>query len=202
MNSATRARSPAGPDRAAPIDPAAVPRPETTDDCVTTIRQVFQDGLPEVEVFDIDGATWKRLPHLEPGNALRRRRPCPLRRPDVGGRPHPLRQRPATRRGFQVDVAITGTFDDRHRAHPRPHQALRPDGRGRRHRSRHRGGRDLRAGRAERRRQDDDAPDARHAPAADPPVRPRSPAGPSPGTPTRSVASSGSCRMRSGSTTT
>ena len=63
-------------------------------------------------------------------------------------------------------------------------------------------GRDLRPGRAERRRQDDDPADARDAPAAVGRARPRSTAGRSPGTPTRSVASSASCRMRSGSTTT
>ena len=54
----------------------------------------------------------------------------------------------------------------------------------------------------ERRRQDDDAADARDAAAARRPGRPRSPAGRSPGTPTRCVASSASCRTRSGSTTT
>ncbi len=54
----------------------------------------------------------------------------------------------------------------------------------------------------ERRRQDHDAADPRDAPAARPPAPPRSPATPSPGTPIRCGASSGSCRMCSGSTTT
>ena len=63
-------------------------------------------------------------------------------------------------------------------------------------------GRDLRPRRAQRRRQDDDAADPRDAARARRAATPRSPARRSAGTPTTSVASSGSCRTASGSTTT
>ena len=60
-----------------------------------------------------------------------------------------------------------GRSSDRHRRHPRPRQALSGHARGRRPRPDRRRGRDLRPGRSERRRQDDDAPDPRDAPAGD-----------------------------------
>ena len=72
-----------------------------------------------------------------------------------------------TASGSRSTCRSAGTSNERDRPHRGPGQALRPDGRGGRHRPRHRPGRDLRAGRAQRRRQDDDAADAGDAPAAD-----------------------------------
>ncbi len=45
----------------ASIPPAC--KPSATDDCTS---EAF-DGLPEVEVFDVEAGTWKRLPHLQNG---------------------------------------------------------------------------------------------------------------------------------------
>ena len=141
---------------------------------------------------------------LQRGDALRRRRPDPLRRPDhrrpsssatsTTGPTRSASRSTCRSRGTDRMTGIVRT--------QRPHQALRPDGRGGRHRPRHRRGRDLRprrarTARARRRRSGCSRPSCCRRPG-----RPRSPAGRSPGTPTRSGASSGSCRTRSGSTTT
>jgi hypothetical protein len=49
-----------------PVEPiASIPPPSPdppTDACATF------DGLPEVEVFDIDAQAWRRLPHFSQGS--------------------------------------------------------------------------------------------------------------------------------------
>ncbi len=51
-----------------PVEPlAAIPPPcpdPPTDEC----RNANFDGIPEVEVYDIDADEWRRLPHLDPGS--------------------------------------------------------------------------------------------------------------------------------------
>ena len=143
--------------------------------------------------------TWMRLPRFQSGAAVRRGLARPLRGSDLGDGAGPVRQRLERWRRV-LDRRVD------QRGH-RMSAIVRTEGlvkrydrtrRGGRHRPRHRPGRDLRAGRAQRRRQDHDAADARDAAAARRRAPPRSTAGRSPGTPTRCVASSASCRTSFG----
>ena len=118
-------------------------------------------------------------------------------------RPGPVRQRP---RGLGRHVV-----QRRARGHGRMSEIVRTSGLVKRYpgtvavagpRPRRRRGRDLRPRRAERRRQDDDAPDPGDAAASRRPAMPRWPASTSAGTPTRRVGSSASCPTSSASTTT
>ena len=192
-------RRPGDADRAARRDPAGLPSPPTAD-CA---GRAF-DGLPEVELFDVDSAGLGA-----PAAPRRRARGTPSRTrrryvdPASGTRPGPVRQRPDRRRrlpGRRVDhgdgpmSAIVRT-EGLVKRYDRTLAVAGVDLTVER-------GRDLRPRRAERRRQDDHPADARDAAPAVGRRRPRSTAGRSPGTPTRSAASSASCRTCSGSTTT
>lgn len=94
---------------ATPIEPLAsipprCPNPPTAD-CAPAVL----DGLPEVEVFDVSGQEWKRLPHLSPGPRYGLSDPARYVDPSSGT----LLVRYVNDRqdnvGFSVDVSITGT---------------------------------------------------------------------------------------------
>ena len=175
------------------------PNPPTAD-CAPVDRST---ASPRSSCSTSATQEWKRLPHLSAGPRYAVADPGALRRPDNRDGADPLRQRPDGQRRLQRrHRRSAGPSNDRDRRDPRAGQALRQDARRGRPRPGRRAGRDLRPGRSERRRQDDHAADARHAAAAVRGHARRSTAGPSPGTPTRSAASSASCRTCSGSTTT
>lgn len=87
-----------------PSIPPRCPNPPTAD-CAPAIL----DGLPEVEVFDVAGQAWKRLPHLSPGPRYSLADPARYVDPSSGT----LLVRYVNDRqdnvGFSVDVSITGT---------------------------------------------------------------------------------------------
>jgi hypothetical protein len=84
--------------------PPRCPNPPTVD-CAPAVL----DGLPEVEVFDVAGQEWKRLPHLSPGPRYGLSDPARYVDPASGT----LLIRYVNDRqdnvGFSVDISITGT---------------------------------------------------------------------------------------------
>lgn len=93
-----------------PVEPLAAipprcPNPPTAD-CAPAVL----DGLPEVEVFDVAGQEWKRLPHLSPGPRYGLTDPARYIDPSSGT----LLVRYVNDRqdnvGFSVDISITGTM--------------------------------------------------------------------------------------------
>ncbi len=76
-------------------------------------------GLPEVELFDLTSSTWRRLPHMTSGSALRGRRTGALCRRDHRHRARPVHQRlerlgrvqprPVDQRGHQAMTEIVRT---------------------------------------------------------------------------------------------
>jgi len=87
-----------------PSIPPRCPNPPTPD-CAPAVL----DGLPEVEVFDVAGREWKRLPHLSPGPRYGLTDPARYVDPSSGT----LLVRYVNDRqdnvGFSVDISITGT---------------------------------------------------------------------------------------------
>ena len=151
--------------------PASQPRPMIASPMTST-------ALAEVELFDIEDGAWQRLPHLQSGHAVRGRFPGSLRRSRPRGPSSSASSTSVrTASGSRSTCRSPGTSSERDRPHRGPGQALRPDARGGRHRPGHRPGRDLRAGRAQRRRQDDDPANARDAAPPRSPGPPRSTAG-------------------------
>ena len=76
-----------------PIEPLpTIPPPcdEQPDACEP--NQNF-DGLPEVELYDLDAGDWERLPHLDGRLPIRHRRAGALRRSGDRDGPHPVRER-------------------------------------------------------------------------------------------------------------
>ena len=97
-----------GPDRADRAARRRSRRRATTD---PDSCPVGFDGLPEVELFDLTTSTWVRLPHFQGGDALRRRRAGPVRRPGHRDGPRPLRQRAGADSGSASTLAITGEVE-------------------------------------------------------------------------------------------
>ena len=104
---------------AVPIEPlASIPPPcpdpadqivggPVRDDC----NKFFQDGLPEVEVFDVAAQTWKRLPHLSQGTRYAVADPARYVDPTSGAALIRFVNDRTDQVGFQVDVAISGTIE-------------------------------------------------------------------------------------------
>ena len=105
---------------AVPIEPLAAapppcPDPQRSDPSADPVRddcdKVFQDGLPEVEVFDTDAQAWKRLPHLSPGTRYAVADPARYVDPTSGAALIRFVNDRSDQVGFQVDVAIGGTIE-------------------------------------------------------------------------------------------
>ncbi len=84
--------------------PPRCPNPPTTD-CTPAVV----DGLPEVEVFDVAGQAWKRLPHLSPGPRYSLAEPARYVDPASGTVLVRYVNDRQDNVGFSVDVSITGT---------------------------------------------------------------------------------------------
>jgi hypothetical protein len=89
----------------ASIPPAC--QPSATEDCVA---DAF-DGIPEVELFDIESGTWHRLPHME--NGVRYAVDSPARYVDPTAGTVLIRyvNDLSDGVGFSVDVALTGDVE-------------------------------------------------------------------------------------------
>jgi hypothetical protein len=84
--------------------PPRCPNPPTVD-----CAQAVLDGLPEVEVFDVAGQEWKRLPHLSPGPRYGLTDPARYVDPSSGTVLVRYVNDRQDNVGFSVDVSITGT---------------------------------------------------------------------------------------------
>jgi len=94
---------------ATPVEPLAsipprCPNPPTPD-CAPAVL----DGLPEVEVFDVAGQEWKRLPHLSPGPRYGLTDPARYVDPSSGTVLIRYVNDRQDNVGFSVDISITGT---------------------------------------------------------------------------------------------
>jgi hypothetical protein len=94
---------------ATPVDPLAsipprCPNPPTAD-CAPAVL----DGLPEVEVFDVAGQAWKRLPHLSPGPRYSLSDPARYVDPTSGTVLVRYVNDRQDNVGFSVDLSITGS---------------------------------------------------------------------------------------------
>jgi hypothetical protein len=94
---------------ATPVEPLAsipprCPNPPTAD-CAPAVL----DGLPEVEVFDVAGQEWKRLPHLSPGPRYGLGDPARYVDPSSGTVLVRYVNDRQDNVGFSVDISITGT---------------------------------------------------------------------------------------------
>ncbi|MEA2608443.1 MAG: hypothetical protein QOJ75_686, partial [Chloroflexota bacterium] len=83
--------------------PPRCPNPPTAD-CAPAIV----DGLPEVEVFDVQGQEWKRLPHLSPGPRYGLTDPARYVDPSSGTVLVRFVNDRQDNVGFSVDLSITG----------------------------------------------------------------------------------------------
>ena len=95
---------PATPVEPLPSIPPRCPNPPTAD-CGPAVV----DGLPEVEVFDVTGQDWKRLPHLLPGPRYSLRDPVRYVDPSSGTVLVRYVNDRQDNVGFSVDMSITGT---------------------------------------------------------------------------------------------
>jgi hypothetical protein len=84
--------------------PPRCPNPPTAD-CTPAVL----DGLPEVEVFDVAGQEWKRLPHLSPGPRYGINDPERYVDPSSGTVLIRFVNDRQDNVGFSVDISITGT---------------------------------------------------------------------------------------------
>jgi hypothetical protein len=84
--------------------PPRCPNPPTAD-CAPAVL----DGLPEVEVFDVAGQQWKRLPHLSPGPRYGLTDPTRYVDPSSGTVLVRYVNDRQDNVGFSVDLSITGT---------------------------------------------------------------------------------------------
>jgi hypothetical protein len=69
------------------------------------------DGLPEVELYDLEAAEWKRLPHLEGGARYAIAEPARYVDPSTGTVLLRLVNENADGVGFSIDLAITGELE-------------------------------------------------------------------------------------------
>jgi hypothetical protein len=90
-----------------PSIPPACPQPPTAD-----CGPASFDGVPEVELFDMDTQTWVRLPHLAGGNRVAVADPAHYVDPTSGTLlVRYINDRSDGGVGFQVDVALTGSVE-------------------------------------------------------------------------------------------
>jgi hypothetical protein len=91
-----------------PVSPlASLPPPCTVaQPCPGTVF----DGTPEVELFDLDAQTWRRLPHLTGGTQFKVTDPAQYVDPTSGTVLIRFVNDQNDSVGFNVDVAITGTI--------------------------------------------------------------------------------------------
>ena len=95
---------PATPVDPLPSIPPRCPNPPTAD-CAPAVL----DGLPEVEVYDVAGQEWKRLPHLSPGPRYGLSDPARYVDPSSGTVLVRYVNDRQDNVGFSVDLSITGT---------------------------------------------------------------------------------------------
>lgn len=97
------------------IDPKVVePLPTIPPSCEsssTDCGPASFDGVPEVELFDIDAQTWRRLPHLSGGIRVAVADPEHYVDPTSGSVLIRYVNDRTDGVGFQVDVAVTGTIE-------------------------------------------------------------------------------------------
>jgi hypothetical protein len=86
--------------------PPTCPQPPTPDCGPPSL-----DGLPEVELFDIDDQVWRRLPHLGGGNRVAVADPQQYVDPTSGAVLVRYVNDRSEGVGFQVDIALTGTVE-------------------------------------------------------------------------------------------
>jgi len=91
-----------------PLDEIPPPCDEQLDACQPD--QNF-DGLPEVELYDLDAAEWKRLPHLEGGSRYAIAEPKHYVDPATGTVLLRLVNENSESVGFSIDLAITGDLE-------------------------------------------------------------------------------------------
>ena len=97
---------PACPD--VPIDPATgKPSAAPPKDC----QSAFVDGVADVELFDLDAQTWRRLPHFTTGTRNSVAEPARYVDPTTGTVLIRYVNDRSDQVGFQVDVALTGTVE-------------------------------------------------------------------------------------------
>lgn len=82
---------------------------ETTDGCPEP-GQNF-DGLPEVELYDLTAAAWKRLPHLDNGSRYAVAEPARFVDPATGTVLIRLVNENSDSVGFSLDLSITGELE-------------------------------------------------------------------------------------------
>jgi len=87
-----------------PAIPPRCPNPPTPE-----CAPVIADGLPEVEVYDVQNQEWKRLPHLSPGPRYAVADPANYVDPTTGTVLIRYVNDRSDGVGFSVDVSITGT---------------------------------------------------------------------------------------------
>jgi hypothetical protein len=86
--------------------PPTCPQPPTPD-----CGPLSLDGLPEVELFDIDDQVWRRLPHLGGGNRVAVADPQQYVDPTSGAVLVRYVNDRSEGVGFQVDISLTGTVE-------------------------------------------------------------------------------------------
>ena len=91
-----------------PIEPLAT-IPEACDPD-TGECQIGFDGLPEVELFDVEAGTWRRLPHLEGGSRYTVSGPKRFVDPSTGTVLVRFVNDDSDGVGFSLDLAITGSL--------------------------------------------------------------------------------------------
>ena len=89
----------------ATIPPAC--EPSVTNDCQPTVL----DNLAEVELFDVDAATWKRLPHFQSGNQYAVDSPARYVDPTTGTVLVRFVNEASESVGFSIDLTITGDIE-------------------------------------------------------------------------------------------
>jgi hypothetical protein len=89
-----------------PSIPPACPQPPTPDCGPPSF-----DGVPEVELFDVDQQAWRRLPHLAGGNRVAVAEPQRYVDPTSGTVLVRYVNDRSDGVGFQVDIALTGTVE-------------------------------------------------------------------------------------------
>ena len=101
---------PACPD--VPVDPvtdepSAAPGMPAARDCQSAVV----DGVADIELFDLDAQTWRRLPHFDAGTRYSVADPTRYVDPTTGTVLIRYVNDMSDQVGFQVDVALTGTVE-------------------------------------------------------------------------------------------
>ncbi len=93
-----------------PVDPLASNPPPCPDPPTDACNDGF-DGLPDVEVFDIEAQTWRRLPHLTAGSRYAVADPARFVDPSSGTALVRYVNERSDAVGFGMDVTISGTIE-------------------------------------------------------------------------------------------